>query len=372
MGAALSAWGLTVAAYYSRCWLIAADFSPARTAAGTMGHIAMLVTLVLYPSVSGTSVKLLNCSKVTMASGGAAGLDGGQAVSNFATRGATVTLRVLTNDQFFVCWAGSHNAAGIFAAVVVVLYVSVMPVLTLWWVLQDARLRSDRRRKGDLFGDGAALSTQTHRSAPAYDRPSSVVSVFRGASVSSLEQGEIWASNPLHVAHAMPLVAPPSLPPADTILSPFLDDYEPHGWQTKHLDLFLLLLLSLLRALMYRPTTMGEITTKAAVSCTALFLVCAQVIIVRPFRADQSWKGWVRAMLLLDSAGCVLLNAAVAASDENMGGASLTASINIGSYILFVACSLTLVLLLVGFVMSMFKGEESGKCMLYNLQRSLC
>jgi hypothetical protein len=63
-------------------------------------------------------------------------------------------------------------------------------------------------------------------------------------------------------------------------------------------------------------------------------------------------------MLLLDSAGCVLLNAAVAASDENLGGTSLSASINIGSYILFVACSLTFVVLLVGFVVSMYKGTS--------------
>jgi hypothetical protein len=65
--------------------------------------------------------------------------------------------------------------------------------------------------------------------------------------------------------------------------------------------------------------------------------------------------GWVRAMLLLDSVGCAMLNAAVSALDIGAGGAKLRSSIAGGSFVLFAMCALTLLVLLAGFGYHMYK-----------------
>ena len=91
-------------------------------------------------------------------------------------------------------------------------------------------------------------------------------------------------------------------------------------------------------------------------SCTLLLSVCAHVLLVRPYVPQQAWKSWVRALLLFDSAGCALLNAATSALDAGVGGPRLRASVPVGSYILFVLCCITLIVLVWQFGVSMYAG----------------
>jgi hypothetical protein len=60
-------------------------------------------------------------------------------------------------------------------------------------------------------------------------------------------------------------------------------------------------------------------------------------------------------MLLLDSLGCAMLNAAVSALDIGAGGAKLRSSIAGGAFVLFAMCALTLLVLLAGFGYHMYK-----------------
>jgi hypothetical protein len=402
MSAALCAWGIAVATFYLRPYVraLSGNKSNSCVAIELCGRCALVLTLVLFSSVSCTAVDLLTCSSVSMAINGAAELDGGPRLSSaMISRGAVVNIRVLSSNKFFVCWAGSHRPAGVLAAVIVVLYVVLMPLVTLVWVWRDPWLRFPRQVAGaGVRGacGGCSCKPRDDNGTHAHGRQLAEQEFLRSSCchrIRSHGRKELVAShtvrvapnapahlgastvnnavgivlNPLHALHALaanaprenlPYSAPPSFTEEnDILLDPFLGDYEPHGWNTKHIDLALLLLLSLLRALLPRPATLEGIVSKAAVSVVCILAVCAHVLLVRPFRTDQAWKGWVRAALLVDSAGCVLLNAVVAASDLELGGAALTRSITVGSYALLVACLMTFVVLLVGFIASMYKGE---------------
>lgn len=151
-----------------------------------------------------------------------------------------------------------------------------------------------------------------------------------------------------------------SIPAPDPMLQPLLGDYMPSAWYTKFIDLLLLGALALLGALVVRPSVLGLIVTKAAVSCSLLFAVCCHVVIVRPYAPLHAWKNWVRALLLLDSVGCVLLNAANSAQDAGLNGPHLRVSIFVGSYILFSLFCVTLAVLLWQFGLSMYAGAASA------------
>jgi hypothetical protein len=472
--AALGAWFLAVAVYYSRAGccvrfqsgvqqgnrsLENSVLSSKRALLELVGRGALVLAIVLYPNVSGTAVELLDCEFVTMVASAAAALDGGPSVPRefgvATTRSAKATVQVLSSNPYYVCWAGSHRTAGALAVAALVCYVFCMPLVTLWWVWRDPRQRRLRLRLSSTsavgFGSTSAStsavsievapgkhvccgckgggSTRAPRRMRPRSRHASVVTRTQASAIvdvgmpvdndTSPLAPKPDIRNPLHsqttddmavgatesVAALRAILATPTaadsadkaeagavteavrrirrqqllpLPPApgDPFLNPFMEDYSPHGWHTKHIDLALLLLLSLLRVLLNRPTTLGAVVAKAAVACFFLLLVCAHVIVVRPFLAGQSWKGWVRVMLLVDSAGCVLLNAAAAAADlsaaANTGSPSPSrTSIYAGSVVLFAACVLTLIVLLVGFVVSAYQGEAAALRVLHFFEHGL-
>lgn len=78
----------------------------------------------------------------------------------------------------------------------------------------------------------------------------------------------------------------------------------------------------------------------------------------------------VRALLLVDSASIVALNAALLADDIGVGGSSLAASIAIGSNIIFALCVITLVVLLCGFGWYAFRSAESEQAGIEDAQRA--
>lgn len=364
MGIALGAWIICIAAYYSRSLERLGNLSPK---VALCGRVALTVALVLYSSSANTAMSLLNCSALTTVVGSVTALDGGSAAAAAATlttptaagRSAMVVVHVLQKNPYFVCWEGSHRAAGILAAATMALYIATLPVVLLGWSWKDPWLQEQLHQE-------CKLEPETN--------PASCTCKRRRSDDVTHASGERFVQNPMRtraVRHHGKLGASLATAPAgsgtsspsprrndapDTILQPVLKDYVPAAWYTKLADVLLLLVLALLRALVPRPTNVTLISMKAAVSCTFLLAVCAHVLLVRPYVPQQAWKNWVRALLLFDSAGCALLNAAVSALDAGLGGPRLRASVPVGSYILLVLCCITLVVLLWRFVVSVYAG----------------
>jgi hypothetical protein len=322
------------------------------------GRVALTVAIVLYPSVSATSATLVNCSRVYLSATGAAALDGGAAATAAAISAkSSVVVSVLDSNPYFVCWAGggSHLAAGILAAIALALYVCTLPMLTLWWTWQSAH-KDLRMTCAVLLRLCACLvGCRTQR-----DATRKVITAV---------------GNPLHgqqgdephqrtrARHSSPDSGgggEGAMEGADPALAPLLADYEQHGWYSKTIDLVLLLLLSLLRALLPRPASLAVVAVKAVVAGSALLAVAALVLVTRPYLRTDAWKRWVRALLLLDSAGCVALNACAAAIDLGAGGSGLVHAFSVGAWVLLCACVVTMAVLFVGFARAMYTGAWGG------------
>ena len=78
----------------------------------------------------------------------------------------------------------------------------------------------------------------------------------------------------------------------------------------------------------------------------------------------------MRALLLLDSASIVALNAAVLAGDMGYGGPGLAASVRVGGDIVFALCMLTLCVLLGGFGWHAFKSAEAEQAAIDHVERA--
>lgn len=122
------------------CYFFGPRLGRWRTVRALLGRAALTLTVVLYPTVSSAAIGLVNCQTATMTSTAAASLDGGPSVP---ANGGSVTLSVLANDPFFVCWSGSHTLAGSIAVVSCALYIALFPALAFLWLCLDARLRHD-------------------------------------------------------------------------------------------------------------------------------------------------------------------------------------------------------------------------------------
>lgn len=158
-------------------------------------------------------------------------------------------------------------------------------------------------------------------------------------------------------AQGGPAVASASISPhEDPFVGALLGDYRKEAWYTRSIDLCLLLVLALLSVLMASPTDLTGIAAKACIACVALVLVCAHVLWTRPFRPEDAWQGWVRALLLLDSVACAVLNALVSASDISHGGVVFSQSIAGFSILVFACCVLTFIVLIVGVSVYMYQG----------------
>ena len=94
-----------------------------------------------------------------------------------------------------------------------------------------------------------------------------------------------------------------------------------------------------------------------------LVVVLAHLLAARPFAAEHAWKGPVRALLIVDSLGCVLLAAFVSAQDvaaasSAESAAVVSAAILDGSLAVFSALSATFFVLVVAFAYSMYTGTR--------------
>ena len=407
MTMALTSWMFCIASYYLRRFVATRTL---RMRFDLLGRATLISALMLLSTCANSAVSLLDCKPITLATNSAAALDGGETAANPTARESSVTVNILVKNPLFVCWAGSHRAAGIIAALVLVVYVAAIPAVLLVWLWNDLSLRERlylyRKHRVAAFLPPSQRTEQimvVHSSPPdselasfinpmrrsatmstaplhiALPNPSLVSREFRGISLSACEQAIV---NPMRSARLGRLqnlnyggcggsaagpsegaadAATPSVPEtvsADPMLQPMLSDYAPFAWYTKLVDLALLLALALLNSLIPRPASIGPIVAKAAVCCSLLLAATAHVLIMRPYAPEQAWKGWVRAVLLMDSAGCAMLNAAVSALDTGFGGAKLATSITVGSNMLFGACCVTLCVLLWQFGASVYTGES--------------
>ena len=338
---------------------------------------------MLYPSTVLTATSLLNCKAVPLSPAGAGALDGGgAAAAAFATaNGGTISLVVNAENPFFVCWRGTHFAMGVAAALTMAIYVAIMPLLTLLWLWRDPWVRQ-------------ASAAYARRDSPHCAGGWCTPRCRRGASGPPSPEASLVVVNPMHskqrnsegcvasAPHAPHDSAEPGASPVlevtvadDRALGLFFRIFKPSAWWQRHTELALLLVLSVHRGLVPSPATLQDITTKAAVTCTALLAALAHLLVVQvregafisrsgqdgswarpmrgplppqPFIPGESWMTWVRAALLVDSMGCALLNAAVSAIDAELASPAVRRAVDVGSPLLLCFCVLTLAILVLG------------------------
>lgn len=75
-------------------------------AAGFAGRVALTGAVVLYPTVVNGVSGLLNCNTVTISTRALATLDGGASISSTSAVNGGVSVTLLSNNPFIVCWAG--------------------------------------------------------------------------------------------------------------------------------------------------------------------------------------------------------------------------------------------------------------------------
>lgn len=487
MTVAVAVWATAVAVYYC-----------ARTPTARLaGQYVLALAMLLYPNVSATVAGLLDCAHVTVSAAAAASLDGGPS-SGAAGSGAVVSVYVNVPRPFFVCWAGSHAAAGALAAVAGLLFVAGMPLITLCWLRTDPWLRrvAPRRRASDtpspalpigsgdphalpIAVDGVALPSfaisnpmrkrmsaapsqadvaRSPRRAPqspagaasdvgpsfsganplhelgielvrlpniasrgpgpgvaARPTPPPLPGIVRnpmrralGARRDASTRAAIspepapeevltalapWRANPLFKSKSEPTPSPAAnadvgggvaaavtrpvaaavsdkasdAPTAGAVVQPasgdaeadpflgvFFYDYKASAWYAKHLDLFLLFVLSLTRALIPRPLTATAILGKLLGVSLVLIAACMHVLWARPFLEANAWMGHVRTLLLVDALLCTLLNAGVSSVDAGLLSSGSVA-LGVGMYALVVLWGVTLVVLVAGFGYHVFK-----------------
>lgn len=328
MGAALALWFFSAAVFYG--------FHAPRVR--LLGQLSLMWSMVLYPSTVLSVMALLNCSPVIVSPLGATGFDGALVSHmDLGSRTALASMPIYTADPYYVCWSGSHRRPGVLAAIMVPLYVIGLPVLTFYWLWCDPWLRARVRAPilaASAGGDVASASTEQ--------------SLNTHTSVSPISKRS--QSQPVSQCH--------DVAAADPLLDVFFYDYKPSAWYTKHLDLCLLFLLSVFRALLPRPTSIVAIVCKAFTISAALLLSCVHVVWARPYLEEDAWMGWVRALLLLDALGIILLNAEAAAIDAQACPVGCETALAAGSYLVLVMCIVTLVVLVVGFAMYAYKGAS--------------
>lgn len=337
MGIALSPWIVTLLMYYGR-----------RDAMSRLlGQFTLMFAMTLFPSTVLTSAGLLRCETLTLPALGAASLDGGPPVdlSSASARGGVVSLSVSAYNPFYVCWRGSATVPMVLAAAVIPIYVVGMPALSLWWLWRDPWVRFAMRKDGE-------------RKDPGAQQP--VLDSFSGVNPLARQPSPVLPPKDSGSPTAQP--DSPGVEP-DPRLGVFFYDYKPTAWYTKHIDLALLLLMSLFRALLPRPTSLGIIAGKTTIISAALLAACVHVLWVRPYIEDNAWMVVVRAMLLVDSLGITLLNALVIASDAGLTDQPL--SITSGGTVIISCCVCTLAVLVGSFIRQMWRDAKKEQAIIH-------
>jgi hypothetical protein len=254
------------------------------------------------------------CAPITATERQLAALDGGAYASMSRGSATTAAVQTLVANPYFVCWArgGSHQPAGILATLVLVLYVAGLPLCALLWMRRDAVLRAGNQCPKDV------CACACRRRKPL-------------------------------LADVSPLKNAVTVPPPDPLLAPFLADYRPAAWYTKHADLGLTLTLSLLQALLAHPSILSLVIAKAFLIASYALCLATHAFVARPFLSEDTWKGWVRALVLVITAGCAVSNAAAAAVDLGSGGPVLAAAVAAMSFALLGLIIVTALILVISF-----------------------
>lgn len=160
-----------------------------------------------------------------MAPSGCSSLDGCR--SGSGGKGSTVSVQLLASNPYYVCWAsgGAHNAAGGLAAVVVAVVIVAFPLSFLWAVWSWARY---------LRACNAATVSGDHS-----DRHALVTLVNPMRQSEDSRHPVSVRNDALAAANGAEDCPPP--------LSPFMSDYRPERWYTRHADLLLSLVLAALQ-----------------------------------------------------------------------------------------------------------------------------
>lgn len=206
------------------------------------GGVAARAVLLLLPPAARNALSLLNCAPTIVPSAGCASLNGCSA-GHARGRGSTVSVSLLASNSYYVCWAagGAHAAAGALAAATLVVVVAGFSLVTLWAVWRWARLSHVRNsHAGDRIGG---------------DKSEAAIAV----SNPMRELGE----TPLQTRGASAGDTSACLP----LLAPFLSDYRPCAWYTRHADLALTLLLAALQVRKRGSYCFSNATHPRTVSC---------------------------------------------------------------------------------------------------------
>lgn len=140
-------------------WLLCLALCAARWAFGMHGHvlrstIAVSVTVAVYlhPTVTSTTLKLLDCQAAVLTDIARAGLDGGagDAAQVGATPQRLTPVNLLVSNPYISCFQGSHLPAGALAAATLGVCVVGLPLLTFWWLWRDPQRRGVASAPGEL------------------------------------------------------------------------------------------------------------------------------------------------------------------------------------------------------------------------------
>ena len=330
------------------------------------GALALRALLLLFPPAARDALSLLNCNAASVSLDGCSSLNGCISGSGRG-RGSNVAVNVLASNPFYVCWApgAAHFAAGALSSAALVCVVVVFPAASFYAVWQQSRVKEARRKVGSSPFD------TNDRGGVDSDRASTVI-------INPMRQENMqFADGPETIQ-----TTTQELPP---LLAPFLSDFRPEAWYTRHADLALTLLLAALQvrnaryrhcscalhrcpvcvcvqAILPTPSSKTALVGKAAAIIVSTLTLAVHAICVRPYASVHAWKARVRAALLVLAAACAAVVAWARALDLRLlSGQRAAASLTVGSYCTAVLFCFVLAVLVGGVALTMLRGLRVEK-----------
>jgi hypothetical protein len=309
--------------------------------------------LLLYPIVCNSALKLVDCQSVAVSAQGYLSLDHGLGSSPFATgaaadRNAVVKLQVLSDNPFYVCYAGSHAPAGYLAWLTLVVYVIGYPVTSMWFVAR--RIRAIASRDSKL--QAADRPDKAKSAAFKWNAPTWLPVPFRFPA--ALDTAEAIISNPT--------------------LAPFTaGDYRPSTYWFRHVDMAVMLMLSLLLVFWARPTTSADIIGKAMLSIVTAAGLLVMLWRLRPYPAKATWKLRVRTYSLALTMLAAIVNCLTALTDLDPTSQRplMQQALFALSVLLVIGCAGLLVTLVVSFAWDMVRGAKQEQAAIVAVRTSL-
>lgn len=239
------------------------------------GRIFIAGSLVMLAPAATAAGSLLYCVNLPLSAKALNVLDGGAAIAASVRSSATAVAPILAADPYFVCWApdGQHLPAGVLGVFAVFVSVAVAPAGLYLLVRNDPRLRSE------------------------------------------LSHSKGCAARALWFGSRRPTSIAPGLAAPTVLLDGVTNDFRPATWYTKFIDIYLTLVIAALQSTIIRPATISQVIIKAAFICTVTLGAAVHLLVMKPYRVDRAWQGYVRAALLVVAAGCAAMNAVASATD---------------------------------------------------------